>query len=51
MLAFLARTTRDPDKQLDALHQGEAMLAQGCVSHCHVDLLEAAIDVSLAARR
>ncbi|WP_439671551.1 putative ATPase [Cupriavidus necator] len=51
VLAFLARTTRDPDKQLDALRQGEAILAQGCVSHCHVDLLEAAIDVSLAARR
>ncbi|WP_042885725.1 BTAD domain-containing putative transcriptional regulator [Cupriavidus necator] len=51
VLAFLARSTRDPDKQLDALRQGEAILAQGCVSHCHVDLLEAAIDVSLAARR
>ncbi|MBP0618867.1 BTAD domain-containing putative transcriptional regulator [Cupriavidus consociatus] len=51
VLGFLARTTRDPDRQLDALRQAEAILAQGCVSHCHVDLLEAAIDVSVSLRR
>ncbi|GLC91187.1 hypothetical protein Tamer19_05950 [Cupriavidus sp. TA19] len=51
VLGFLARTTRDPGRQLDALRQAEAILAQGCVSHCHVDLLEAAIDVSVSLRR
>ncbi|MEM5432077.1 tetratricopeptide repeat protein [Cupriavidus oxalaticus] len=51
VLGFLARTTHDPDRQLDALRQAEAILAQGCVSHCHVDLLEAAIDVSVSLRR
>lgn len=47
ILGFLARTSRDPDKQRRALAQGEAILAQSCVSHCHLDLYEAAIDVSL----
>ncbi|MBP0639842.1 BTAD domain-containing putative transcriptional regulator [Cupriavidus sp. AcVe19-6a] len=51
VLGFLARTTRDPGRQLHALRQAEAILAQGCVSHCHVDLLEAAIDVSVSLRR
>lgn len=51
VLGFLARTAREPDRQLDALRQAEAILAQGCVSHCHVDLLEAAIDVSVSLRR
>ncbi|MBF6992271.1 BTAD domain-containing putative transcriptional regulator [Cupriavidus sp. IK-TO18] len=50
VLGFLARTTRDPGRQLHALRQAEAILAQGCVSHCHVDLLEAAIDVSVSLR-
>lgn len=47
ILGFLARTTRDPDRQRRALVQGEAILAQSCVSHCHLDLYEAAIEVSL----
>ncbi|QRQ89021.1 BTAD domain-containing putative transcriptional regulator [Cupriavidus oxalaticus] len=51
VLGFLARTARDPGRQLHALRQAEAILAQGCVSHCHVDLLEAAIDVSVSLRR
>lgn len=51
ILGFIARTTRDPDKQRRALEQGVAILAQGCVSHCYLDLHEAAIEVSLDARR
>lgn len=47
ILGFLARTTRDPERQRRALEEGETLLAQGCVSHCHLDLYEAAIDVSL----
>ncbi len=47
ILGFLARTSRDPDKQRRALAQGEAILTQSCVSHCHLDLYEAAIEVSL----
>lgn len=47
ILGFLARTSRDPDKQRRALAQGEAILAQSCVSHCHLDLYEAAMEVSL----
>lgn len=51
ILGFIARTTRDPDKQRRALEQGVAILAQGCVSHCYLDLHEAAIEVSLDAGR
>ncbi|WP_155301115.1 hypothetical protein [Cupriavidus necator] len=25
-----------PDRQFDALREGEAILAEGCVSHCHL---------------
>lgn len=49
ILGFLARTTRDPGRRRRALEEGEALLAQGCVSHCHLDLYEAAIEVSLHA--
>lgn len=51
ILGFLARTTRDPARRRRALEEGEALLAQGCVSHCHLDLYEAAIEVSLHAGR
>lgn len=51
VLAFLARIAASPDRQLEALREGEAILAAGCVSHCHFDLLDAAIDVSLLAGR
>jgi class 3 adenylate cyclase/tetratricopeptide (TPR) repeat protein len=51
ILGFIARTTRDKDKQQRALQEGVAILAQGCVSHCYLDLHEAAIEVSLDAQR
>ena len=51
VLGFLARVAGSPERQREALREGEAILAEGCVSHCHFDLLDAAIDVSLAAGR
>lgn len=51
VLGFLARVSTDPARRLRALQDGQAILAQGCVSHCHLDLYEAAIDVSVEAGR
>ncbi|MBY4896964.1 AAA family ATPase [Cupriavidus sp. AU9028] len=49
ILGFLARITPDPDRQRAAIEEGERILAQGCVSHCHLDLYEAEIEVALQA--
>ncbi|MGY8527053.1 BTAD domain-containing putative transcriptional regulator [Paracidovorax citrulli] len=49
ILGFLARITPDPARQRAAIEEGERILAQGCVSHCHLDLYEAAIEVALQA--
>ena len=51
ILGFVARTTHDADRRRRALHEGEALLAQGCVSHCHLDLYESAIEAALDARQ
>jgi len=45
----LARLATTPVARAQALAQGEAQLANGCVSHNHVDLREHGIEVSLEA--
>jgi hypothetical protein len=47
VLGAQARTTRDPAKRRDALARGEALLAEGCVSHAYFHFYDLAIDTSL----
>lgn len=47
ILAALAAVTSDPGKRKVALAEGEALLAGGCVSHCHLLFYEYAIDIEL----
>ena len=47
VLGHIARYTNDDTRRREALHQGEALLAKGCVSHCYFyfyrDAMEQAI--------
>ncbi|WP_169261729.1 BTAD domain-containing putative transcriptional regulator [Aromatoleum diolicum] len=47
ILAALAAVTSDPGKRKAALDEGEALLAGGCVSHCHLLFYEYAIDIEI----
>ena len=46
----IARTAKDYAQARRALDQGEALLREPCVSHCHLHFYRDAIDVSLDAR-
>ncbi len=46
---WMALATEDRQRRQTALAHGEALLAEGCVSHCHIHFHEAAIDASLAS--
>ena len=45
----IAYATADPGERRHALEQGEALLREPCVSHCHLWFYWSAIDASLAA--
>jgi DNA-binding SARP family transcriptional activator len=47
VMAAKAVIAQDPDAKLQALAEGEAMLARGCVSHCHFHLHQLAIEIML----
>ncbi len=47
ILGAIALATTDPGRRLDALHQGEAILADGCASHNYFRFYRDAIEVSL----
>ena len=49
LLGWFVAVTCDADKRDAALAEGEALLAQGCVSHCYLDFLSGAADAMLAA--
>ncbi|MDP6344239.1 MAG: adenylate/guanylate cyclase domain-containing protein, partial [Alphaproteobacteria bacterium] len=44
LLGFWAVITEDRETRSWALREGEALLAKGCVSHCHIQFYEAAIE-------
>jgi hypothetical protein len=50
LLSIVARLTPDPRQRSEALAEGEALLAQGCVSHSYFEFYHNAIEVSLAER-
>ena len=47
VLSILALVTDDADEATAALREGEELLADGCVSHCHFGFYRTAIDVAL----
>lgn len=47
LLSILARATDDATEREQALKEGEALLAAGCVSHSYLDFYSNAIEVSL----
>ena len=47
VLSILALVTDDADEATAALREGEELLADGCVSHCHFGFYRTAIDVTL----
>lgn len=47
LLSILARATDDANERTQALQEGEALLAAGCVSHSYLDFYSNAIEVSL----
>ncbi len=47
ILAAMAAVSADPARRRAALAEGEALLAHGCVSHCHLLFYEYAIDIAL----
>ena len=47
ILGYLAATTEDPTERRAALAEGEQILGQGAVSHCHLWFWRYAIDASL----
>jgi hypothetical protein len=49
-LGVLAQTTTDNAERRQALAEGEALLAQGSISHNHFDFHACAIDASLESR-
>lgn len=51
ILGYLAVITANDERRHQALAQGEALLAQDCVSHCHLHFYQMAIEASLAAAR
>jgi DNA-binding SARP family transcriptional activator len=48
ILATLALAETDVDASREAIHQGEALLATGCVAHAHFHLREGAMALALA---
>jgi len=46
----IARAAKGYDQARRALAQGEAFLREPCLSHCHLNFYQGAIDVSLDAR-
>jgi DNA-binding SARP family transcriptional activator len=50
LLSIVARVTPDARQRSEALAEGEALLAQGCVSHSYFEFYYNAIEVSLAER-
>jgi DNA-binding SARP family transcriptional activator len=50
LLGILARATDDPPQRADALREGEALLADGSVSHSYFEFYANAIEVSLDTR-
>jgi class 3 adenylate cyclase/tetratricopeptide (TPR) repeat protein len=48
ILAQIAAATDDPLRRRSALAEGETILAQGAISHCHLWFHQEAIDVHLA---
>jgi hypothetical protein len=50
LLSVLARATEDPERRAAALREGEALLADGSVSHSYFEFYDNAIEVSLDAR-
>jgi hypothetical protein len=49
LLSVLARATEDPEQRTAALREGEALLADGSVSHSYFEFYDNAIEVSLDA--
>jgi DNA-binding SARP family transcriptional activator/tetratricopeptide (TPR) repeat protein len=47
ILGLLARATDDPDRRHTALHEGEALLAQGAVGHNFIEFYEDAMEACL----
>ncbi len=47
VLGAVALATSDPERRLEALRQGEAILQEGCASHNHFRFYRDAIEVSL----
>jgi DNA-binding SARP family transcriptional activator/tetratricopeptide (TPR) repeat protein len=50
LLSAIALTTDDPDTRIAALREGEALLAEGCVSHSYFEFYDTAAEVSLNTR-
>ena len=50
VLSGIARTEQDPARARRALEQGEAVLREPCISHCHLHFYRNAVDVSLEHR-
>jgi DNA-binding SARP family transcriptional activator/tetratricopeptide (TPR) repeat protein len=50
LLSVVARLSPDARQRSEALAEGEALLAQGCVSHSYFEFYHNAIEVSLAER-
>jgi class 3 adenylate cyclase/tetratricopeptide (TPR) repeat protein len=50
VLGAVALATTDPGRRFEALHQGEAILRDGCPSHNHFRFYRDAIEVSLRER-
>jgi len=48
-LAAVAATAATADERARALADGERLLAEGCLAHCHLEFYGAAIDLALAA--
>jgi hypothetical protein len=49
-LGGLAITAQSIDERRQRLAEGERLLAQGCLSHCHFGFYRDAIDAALASR-